>query len=244
MIRASVAMAVYNGEKYIYEQINSIIKMLGENDEVVISDDGSNDETLNIIKEFFVKDYRIKLYINNGIHGVSANFTNAIRHCTGKYIFLSDQDDIWLDNKIDKIISLAQKEKADLVIHNGRNTNVIMQPYGKNLFKLTNATTSPLKNYIRGRFLGCCMCFDSKTMKYILPFPNIINDIPHDIFATILVGLKGKIVLLDEILIYHRKHGGNVTPEKPNRLVKVFYNRLVLLGCVAWRMMKYSRKNG
>ena len=118
--RASVALASYNGEKYIEEQISSILKCLDTTDELIISDDGSTDKTLNIIKQFTDNDNRVKC-IKGPCCGVVKNFENAISHCGGDFIFLSDQDDIWHSNKIEKILPLL-KENI-LVCHNANIYN-------------------------------------------------------------------------------------------------------------------------
>jgi hypothetical protein len=83
-------------------------------------------------------------------------------------------------------------------------------------------------NFIKGRFLGCCMAFKSDTMNYILPFPDVTSDFPHDIFATIMVGIKGKVIMVPECFIKHRIHDGNATPHKRNTLLKIAYNRAIL----------------
>ena len=98
-LKISVAMASYNGEKYIKEQIRSILENLDEHAELVISDDGSTDETVAIVKEMARNDKRVKLIFGPG-KGIKKNFEYAIANCTGEYIFLSDQDDIWAKNKV------------------------------------------------------------------------------------------------------------------------------------------------
>jgi len=111
-------MATYNGAKYIKEQIDSILPQLKENDELIISDDGSIDETIEIIKGF--KDSRIKLFHNNKCKtkkshiAVAKNFENALMKVSEDIIFLSDQDDIWMPNKISKTLSYF--EKYDLIV--------------------------------------------------------------------------------------------------------------------------------
>lgn len=97
----SVCMATYNGEKYIKEQIDSILKQLGSDDELVISDDGSSDGTIDIILGYH--DPRIHLY-KGSFHSPAFNFENALKNATGDFIFLSDQDDIWYDNKVPEIL--------------------------------------------------------------------------------------------------------------------------------------------
>ena len=115
--KVSVAMATYNGEKYIQEQIDSILKNLEKKDELIISDDGSNDGTIEIIKKNIKKDNRIKL-INGPKRGVIKNFENALLNCNGDYIFLSDQDDIWLPNKVKTVMSyFEQDDKLIAIVH-------------------------------------------------------------------------------------------------------------------------------
>ena len=92
----SVCMATYNGEKYIREQIDSILPQLSDSDELVISDDGSSDSTIDIIQGY--NDRRIRLY-HNTRHGVTWNFENALRQSRGDVIFLADQDDVWKPGK-------------------------------------------------------------------------------------------------------------------------------------------------
>ena len=112
--RVSVAMATYNGEKYLKEQIESILCNLNENDELVISDDGSTDNTKIIIENFQKNDKRIKLF-DGPKNGVKQNFNNAIEKCQGEYIFLADQDDVWLEGKVEKVLNVFEKEKCTLV---------------------------------------------------------------------------------------------------------------------------------
>ena len=109
----SVCMATYNGERYLREQVDSILRELGEGDELVISDDGSTDSTLDIIKSF--GDVRIKIFHNEGHHGVNGNFENAISKSTGDYIFLSDQDDVWIEGKVKECLEALGD--SDLVLH-------------------------------------------------------------------------------------------------------------------------------
>ncbi|MGY0290641.1 glycosyltransferase [Limosilactobacillus fermentum] len=97
-IRVSVALASYNGMQHIGEQITTILNNLSSYDELVISDDGSTDETIEIIKSFQSKDKRIKLFYGNG-KGVKHNFSTALSNCRGQYIFLCDQDDVWFENR-------------------------------------------------------------------------------------------------------------------------------------------------
>ena len=115
-MKISVCIAAYNGGRFIREQVMSILPQLGEDDEIIVSDDGSIDDTINILNSFH--DKRIKIFINEGRHGVVPNFENALKHSSGDYIFFSDQDDTWNDNKVKKCVEALND--ADLVVHNSR----------------------------------------------------------------------------------------------------------------------------
>ena len=108
----SVCLASYNGSKYIEEQIRSILKQIGIDDELIISDDGSSDNTIDIIKSF--GDERIKLFINQGEHGFVNNFENSLHFANGDFIFLADQDGVWVDGRVEKTIQKF-KEGYDFV---------------------------------------------------------------------------------------------------------------------------------
>ena len=97
----SVCMATYNGEKFIKKQLVSILDELDQHDELVIVDDCSKDQTVQIIKSF--NDNRIKLYINNINHREVFSFNKAISFSKNRYIFLSDQDDIWIKGRVLKM---------------------------------------------------------------------------------------------------------------------------------------------
>ena len=102
----SVGLASYNGERYIREQVDSIIAQLDSIDELVISDDGSTDGTLDILASY--NDPRIHVYHNEENHGVNGNFENALKHSQGDYIFLSDQDDVWLPGKVEACLKALE----------------------------------------------------------------------------------------------------------------------------------------
>ena len=237
-VRASVARATYNGETFLREQIDSILNMLSQEDELVISDDGSKDRTEEIIREYMSRDNRVIFVKNPDNHGVCGNFSNAIQHCKGRYIFMSDQDDVWFGDKINRMIAVLEENNADLAVHDGYITNQQLEPRLETMFQLANSTTSPWANFVHGRFWGCCMVFRSEATRYLLPFPNVARDFPHDIFAPILAGLKGGVCMTEECFIYHRIHDRNVTPTKKNSMMKIIKNRIQLLLCVVKRLLK------
>lgn len=114
---ASVAMAVYNGERFLEQQIDSILEQLSSDDELVISYDESQDGTLSLISKYAETDGRVKI-VRNAEPGVVGNFNNAIQNCCKDIIFISDQDDIWKSGKKDAMLRLLNETGADLAIHN------------------------------------------------------------------------------------------------------------------------------
>lgn len=225
--RVSVAMATYNGEKYIKEQIESILLNLTENDELIISDDDSTDETINIINKYIETDKRIKLF-NGPKQGVKQNFANAIKNCEGQYIFLCDQDDIWKENKVEKVLETFEKEKCTLVIHDATVFNSdTKETIYESFFKHRNSGEGKIKNIWKNTYIGCCMAFDSKIVKDILPIPNDIE--MHDQWIGIINEKIGKSYFLNEKLINYRRHSDNVSQMKHYGFMKMIRNRIVFI---------------
>ncbi len=226
--RASVAMAVYNGEQYIREQIDSILTQMGTQDELVISYDRSTDQTLQIIEAYAARDSRVRVVRNPGPGGVQNNFTNAVMNCWGQYIFLADQDDVWIGDKINAVVATFEKTGADLVVHNGYMADVQMQPLPGTIFDRYGRYDNPIRNIIKCSYWGCCMAFQAQLREIVCPFPAE-NRVGHDWWLGILAGFYGKIVRMEECLILHRLHGENQTAEKRRALGIVVKHRLTLV---------------
>lgn len=234
----SVCMAAYNGEKFIKKQIDSILCQLDADDELIISDDGSTDETLRIISSY--NDSRIKVL--NHVHDESlmnikrcrsfylatANFENAMNYAKGDFIFLSDQDDEWLPERKKK--SLEKLQDCDCVMCNynvvDENGQLLIPqihknpPFKKNFFY--NLTFLP--------FTGCCMAFKKECLEYILPFPKKL--ICHDLWIGSLCNKKGKIAFIGEVLHSYRKHETNVSfavGKKRNPVWFMIYYRIIFI---------------
>ncbi len=221
----SVAMATFNGEKYIQEQLKSILLQLDVHDEIVISDDGSTDRTKEIIQAF--QDNRIFL-IEGPKNGIKQNFANAIQNCRGKYIFLSDQDDIWEKDKVRTVLSVFEKnEKCNCVIHDckvfdANIENIIYESF----FRYRNSGKGILKNIIKNTYIGCCMAFDSKWKEKVLPIPNNIE--MHDQWIGILCEKFGKSIFINNKLIKYRRHESNSSSLQHYGIMKMLKNRIKL----------------
>ena len=206
----SVCMASYNGALYIKKQLESIIKQISEDDEIVIVDDNSSDNTVDIIRKFH--DKRIKLILNDENIGVNKTFEKAIYNSRGEIIFLSDQDDVWMDDKYKIIIEYFEKNKeVDAIQHDAKVVDEEMNIVNDSLYDWRGGcSTSALRNFIRGTYVGCCMVCRREALMSCIPFSKIPY---HDKWIGVILGLKNyNIKLLDEKLIYYVRHKESTSP--------------------------------
>lgn len=203
----SVALAAYNGEKYIEQQLRSILCQLGHGDEVIVSDDKPGGQTERIVRRIMAEDDRV-IYVEGKSKGVVANFTNAIRHCRGDRIFLSDQDDVWLPDKV-KRVTEAFENGATLVLHNAYVTDRELNITDYSFFAKRGSKKGFLRNIVKNSYMGCCMAFDRSLLKRIMPIPRFIP--MHDQWIGLMGEFYGKVEFIDAPLIYYRVHGENVT---------------------------------
>lgn len=238
----SVCIATHNGEKYIKLQVESILSQLGENDELIVSDDGSTDNTLAIIGSF--KDDRIKVYhyiqsrkSKHPHEYVCKNFENALRHANGDYIFLSDQDDEWMPNKV--AVCLEDLIDHDLVLHDFSHINeneiILKHLHYNGKFRPHNFLLLH-----EGKYYGCAMAFRRNVLNYALPFPKHIY--LHDFWIGILVEILGLLYYEKEPLIKYRIHVDNTSDTHNSIPFKLLY-RLHILFNVFFRVIKIKLKN-
>ena len=201
----SVCMATYNGEKYIKEQIDSILIQLGVNDELIISDDGSSDKTLEIIMG--IDDKRIKLYKNINIHGYAHNFENALKHTSGDYIFFSDQDDVWLPNKVERMLPYLKSD--NFVISDAYITNENLEIKDR-ISTWRKYKKGYFRNLYKSIYAGCTCAFTKNIKDFCLPFPETLY-IQHDNWIGLLSELKFNVINVNEPLIYYRRHDKNTS---------------------------------
>lgn len=200
----SVCMATYNGEEFIEEQLSSILKQLGNDDEVIVSDDGSADKTLSIVKS--LNDNRIRIVKGPCKGSLIANFENALSQAKGDHIFLSDQDDIWTDNKVET--SLRYLDQYDCIVSDAtvvdENKN-IMHP---SFFAYNNTHSGRLYNLVaKNGYLGCCMAFRKRVLDAAIPFDKRIP--MHDIWIGNVAAFKFNVGFIPEKLIMYRRHSHN-----------------------------------
>ncbi len=212
-ITVDILMATYNGEKYIEQQIDSILNQTYVNFNLIISDDCSSDKTLKIIKKYEQKDKRIKVYQQQKNLGYRKNFEFLCNKISSKYIMFSDQDDVWLQDKIEKMLDYIKVKNSalvycdlDIVDKNLKSINNTMlrqsNMYDKakkyndfNLLKFENAVT------------GCAMITTEEIVKNALPFPK--KFFPHDWWIGLIATQYGTVDFLDIPLVKYRQHDAN-----------------------------------
>lgn len=238
-IKVSVCVTTYNGEKYIKEQISSILNQIELDDEIIVSDDGSTDNTLGIIESFNDKRITItkshiarstkKTGYEDKLFRIFENFRNSFRHSSGEYIFLSDQDDVWFPGKY----SIIKKHliKNHLVVHDAILLSDNKSINGKRFFKLTNLKEFNYANTLFSNpYLGCCMAFRRSVGE--IAFHESFRVIPHDTWITLVsIIRKFNIFITNEALIQYRIHGNNSSylTKSNNSLFFKFKYRLILL---------------
>lgn len=210
-----MCLASYNGEKFIREQIESILSELSPIDEVIVCDDGSTDATCSIITSF--NDSRIKLIINSDNIGHVKNFEKVLSLARGQYIFLSDQDDIWVAGKVQKVLAVFQKDhNITFVYHNIESVdalgNILYGEFPKYSEGIKNSFIFLIRQLIKAQIFGCACCFRNRSLNNIFPFPASVY--AHDHWISVCSAVNGRIFFLNDVLIRHRKHNSNISPEK------------------------------
>ena len=184
----SVCIATYNGEKYLAEQLDSILLQVSEEDELIISDDGSTDHTLEILRTYAANYPQIQLLQGPG-QGVIANFAFALTHTKGEVIFLADQDDVWLPNKVTTVTEYFEAHPdIQVVISDLKVVDADLQVTNPSYFKCRKVKSGFWRNAIK-------------------------SEVPmHDMWIGLLAARKKQTGLIKEPLVLYRRHGANVSP--------------------------------
>ena len=216
----SVCMTTHNGEKYLKEQVDSILVQLNEGDELIVSDDGSLDGTLEILESY--KDARIRILhhkkkttqIYNFCY-TTHNFENALRNAKGDIIFLADQDDVWLDGKVKKMVDKLQKCAIVLSDCSFVDTNLVILTSSKIQFE--KVKIGAFRNLYKNGYLGSSIAFHRYILDSALPFPK---NVPHDLWIGLVGGHIGRFDILPVVTMLYRRHDANVSSTNNNLLKK------------------------
>ena len=240
--KIDILMATYNGEKYLVEQLDSIINQTYHNWNLLIRDDNSTDKTLEIIQNYHKKDKRIKILKDNkGNIGIVRNFEELLKSSESEFIMFSDQDDIWVENKLDMYLKMIEKIKnkgfmihSDAILFDKNKSNIL-----KDTFISKKAINRGLENVFFNYFVQGATILISKEIKnFILPFPKEVY--LHDRYIHLISELFFERIFVNKALIYYRQHGDNQIgakntirellskryfDERDRQLIKVIYNK-------------------
>ena len=241
-IRVSVCLAAYNGDKYIIEQISSILPQLEQRDELIVVDDASTDTTADLVSG--ICDNRVKLLRSPKNSGYVKTFERAMFASQGDYIFLADQDDVWLPGRVDAMIhalSAAEVVASNFAFFGGKPRTIESirlrsrdsSRRGANLFAL----------WVGYRpYYGCAMAVRREALDLILPFPPFLLE-THDQWIALVGNLRGRIVHLEEETLIRRLHSDNNTPKSWRGLGVILHARWMLLRAFLEASSRIYRKD-
>lgn len=221
-----ILMATYNGEKYLAKQLDSIINQSYKNWNLMIRDDNSNDRTLQILEKYEKMDKRIRvLHDNKRNLGIVKNFEELLKNSTSEFIMFSDQDDIWLENKLEVYLKTIEKVRlknvlihSDAILFSEDKTNIL-----KETFISKKAIRKGLENVFFNYFVQGATILISKEIKnFILPFPKEVY--LHDRYIHLMSELFFERIFIKGSLIYYRQHSNNQIGAK-NTLKKLLSKR-------------------
>lgn len=221
VVKCSIAMTTYNGGFFLREQLNSILVQTVQDFELIICDDCSSDNTWEVLKEYALKDKRIRIYKNEANLGFKKNFEKAIMLCTGDYVALSDQDDVWAPDHLEILFSVMGEKmiacgNSDLIDGNGKKIGLTL----KEMELLDNESNNHQKRayslvYFRNPYQGASMLIKKEFFSIALPIPDDI--LYHDAWFSLLSCFYGGMNYTNRIVNQYRLHGHNVTGKRIKR---------------------------
>ena len=237
-MKRSVCMATYNGAKYIEEQLFSILMELDAEDEIVIVDDKSSDNTVELIRR--MADNRIKLFENEVNQGPNATFQKAISLSKGDIIFMADQDDVWIKGRVQLMTDALLSENAMLVSSNFDCFDNAKKYESKLETKKSKKHCRNIMDIFMGKlnYFGCAMAFRKELIPVILPFPSYIES--HDLWIAKAANLMKSNIHINNLTLHRRIHGNNTSIISRNLVRKLWarvifgFSILVLLKRIAF----------
>lgn len=208
----SVLLASYNGERYIGEQLNSVLPNLSSRDEIIVSDDGSTDHTKEIVQSAmhgYMGEGRA-IVVDGPRRGVQKNFYHAALRSTGEIVLFCDQDDIWYPQKIEAVRKhFAENENTKVLLHDARIIDSDGAVIGDSLFKQRSFDHGFFRNLIKSGYFGCCMAVKRE---FLLRYADgFLKSPAYDQFYGLLAEKHGVSAVINRPLIAHRLHGSNVS---------------------------------
>ena len=235
----SVCITTFNGQNYIKQQLESVLCQLDISDEVVVSDDGSTDNTIAIVNA--MHDARVKIIVGGNRLGVVKNFERALMNAKGNIIFLCDQDDVWLPNKVKQSVNSLREYM--LVVTDCKVVDEHLHEVYPSFFAQRKSASGVCRNLYKNSYLGCCMAFRKELLSYALPMP--VNVPMHDMWLGLLADIYGDVKFMPEALSLYRRHQENFSPTASKStfgLLKMLQFRIVLTILLFSRIIRNACK--
>ena len=216
-MKVSIAMATYNGARYLQEQLDSFIAQTRQPDELVVNDDCSTDATIEILEAFASSaPFNVFVHRNDRNYGYCGNFNHALLRCSGDLVFLSDQDDVWFAEKIERLVeSTVEHPEVLVVMNDAALTHGDLSETG--LTKLGQIKSAGLKP--ASFVMGCCAAVKRDLLDLCLPIPD---EFPaHDGWIVGIADGMGRKWVSAEVLQLYRRHGDNTSQFIANRTSRV-----------------------
>ena len=230
--RVSVCMATYNGAAYVREQLESILRELEPQDEVIVVDDASRDDTVAIVTA--LGDPRIRLHAGERNVGYVRAFERALSAATGDVVMLADQDDVWIPGRRRMFVEALRGggvAASNLVLLG--SDAPLPSPVLRRPWRLSSRRSSQrVRNELRilagiAPYFGCAMAVRRDVLPRVLPFPRFLVE-SHDLWLATFANAHGLLVHIDEPTIRRRLHADNTSPSRPRGIVAVLRARLML----------------
>ncbi|MGW8390336.1 glycosyltransferase [Pseudoduganella sp. HUAS MS19] len=237
--QVSICMATYNGARYLRPQLASILQQMEEGDELIVVDDASQDDTLDIVRAY--GDPRIRVYANAVNLGHVRTFSRALQLAGRPWMVLADQDDIWAEGRLASLRAALARPGVWLATGNARfidAAGTAIPPAYRDLEAADSGRHAlNILRIFTGRafYYGCNMAFSQELARLALPIPGYVES--HDLWLAMAANLAGRNLHLGEVLLYRRIHGGNVTSSRRPLWRKLRSRVLFLraLAHLAWR---------
>jgi glycosyltransferase involved in cell wall biosynthesis len=238
-VRISVCMATYNGALYLHQQIESILEQLQDNDELVVIDDASTDESATIVESY--RDPRIRLMINGLNVGHVSSFERAMAAATGEIIMLSDQDDIWAEGRVDYLVH--ELEGASMVASNYDHLPPASQARPEGRLTSSSSAVGNLLGLALGRrpYYGCTMAFTRDFVTLALPFPPSTR--AHDHWLAILGTTSRSLKHASKTTVHRRLHDENLSPRSRRTLGPVLRTRILMASHVLSALLRTAKRS-
>lgn len=216
-MKTSVAIATYNGQEFIKDQLISIFNQKITPDEIIISDDCSDDGTIQTIKSLVENSkIHVKVLKNTRRLGYALNFSRALTECSKDVIFLCDQDDYWYKNKVQYIVNYFKRNPdVKIITHDSQyaNENLVSNGYTNiDIYKRK-------KKNVNNIMIGCCTAFKSEISPIVLPIPDNIS---HDVWIHTVGEMLRVKAVIEDVLLLRRRHHKAVTIKLKNKHVSIY----------------------